>query len=167
MAVRVTAKFTPKDVHQMIADKVNKINAVILNRLIYVAEKFVAKARSFGSYKDQTGNLRNSIGYVVLHNGVLIKENFRKSASITKTQKSGKKRQTSGSGDGLEKSKKLIKEIQADFPKGFVLIVVAGMEYAAFVEAKGYDVITSASLEAVQDLKQAVIDIKSKLDKIK
>ena len=41
------------------------------------------------------------------------------------------------------------------------------MDYAAAVEAKGYDVITNSSIEAIKDLKQAVKEIKAKIDKIK
>lgn len=39
-------------------------------------EKFIDIARRNGSYKDQTGNLRSSIGYIIAKNGEVIAENF-------------------------------------------------------------------------------------------
>lgn len=167
MAVSIKANFSLQHIHKMMQDRVDRIYAVILNRLVYVGEKCVRNCRSVGAYTDQTGNLRNSIGYVVLHDGKVIKENFERAARVVKTTKSGKKRTTKGGKDGLQKAQSLIKEIQSEYPKGFVLIVVAGMEYAAAVEAKGYDVITSSTQEAILDLKRAMAEIKSKIDKIK
>ena len=43
-------------------------NAILLN-IQYVAEQAVAYARDVRTYQDQTGNLRASIGYLILHNG--------------------------------------------------------------------------------------------------
>jgi len=50
-----------------------------------------------------------------------------------------------------DKGAQLIDELAAQYPKGMILVVVAGMEYAAAVESKGYDVISGASFVA-QDL---------------
>ena len=64
--------------------------------------------------------------------------------------------------DGIEQSQSNINKlnrkqfdtIKAKYPKGLVLIVVAGMNYAAYVEAKGYNVLSSAELMAENILKQ-------------
>jgi len=42
----------------------------------------------------------------------------------------------------------VLDDIAAQYPTGMILVVVAGMEYAAAVESKGYDVITGSSREA-------------------
>lgn len=42
-------------------------------------EKFIEVARRSGSYKDQTGNLRSSIGYIIAKNGKVVAENFTES----------------------------------------------------------------------------------------
>ena len=42
-------------------------------------EKFIEVARRSGSYKDQTGNLRSSIGYIIAKDGEVVKENFKES----------------------------------------------------------------------------------------
>lgn len=162
MAVRITAKFDARDIEKMFLEKMRKIDEVVLNRLIYIAEKFVKNARDKGSYTDQTGNLRSSIGYIILKDGREIKSDFERQMKV-----SGGRRKRNYGKDGVRVAKELIDQIKSDFPKGYVLIVVAGMNYAAAVESKGYDVITSSSEIAVDDLRRAIKEIKSKIDRIK
>ena len=44
----------------------------------------------------------------------------------------------------------------ATLPNSFSLIIVAGMNYAAYVEAKGYNVILPAQLKAMKDFPETV-----------
>lgn len=101
------------------------------NKFIEVGERCITEARDNGSYTDRTGNLRNSVGYVVLLNGI-----EQSQSNISKL------------------NHKQIEEIKAKYPKDLVLIVVAGMNYASYVEAKGYNVLSSAELMTEQILKQ-------------
>jgi len=80
---------------------------------------------SVNLFQDITGNLRNSVGYVVLLNSV---EKSKSNISAL--------------------NQKLIEELKNKYPKDLVLIVVAGMNYAAYVEAKGFNVLSSAELMA-------------------
>ena len=102
--------------------------------LQYLGEQFVNNARLSGNYTDRTGNLRSSIGYIILKDGVTVDKNFE------------------GKAKGKSKAKSVSSEVASQYPKGLVLIGVAGMEYAAYVEAKGFDVITS-SVPSSNDLK--------------
>lgn len=45
-------------------------------------EKFIEVARRSGSYKDQTGNLRSSIGYIIAKDGEVVTENFKEDTVI-------------------------------------------------------------------------------------
>jgi hypothetical protein len=135
-------KFSKADMQKMIADKVARIELAILLRLQRIGEQFVTDARLNGTYKDRTGNLRSSIGYVVLKNG----EQYSEGAFVQ--VKTGIK----GTGVG----KQILDEAMLKFPKGYVLIVVAGMDYAAAVESKGRDVLTGSSQAAVVSLKNAI-----------
>jgi hypothetical protein len=146
MAVSIVPKYDKKAITAMLLKKKQGIERAILLNLTRVGEQFVAQARDNDTYKDQTGNLRSSLGYVILRNGVQVKANF--------ASRKGK--------DGVKAAKDVIDEAKSKFPKGFVLIGVAGMGYAAAVESKGYDVITASSQQAEIELKKAIQRIKMK-----
>lgn len=112
-----------------------KVIEQVTKKLLEVGERCIAEARNNGSYTDQTGNLRNSVGYVVMNRG---NEVGRSNISTL--------------------NQKVIDEIKAKYANDVVLIVVAGMNYAAYVEAKNYNVLTSAELLAEKLLKQVLID---------
>ena len=128
-----------EQINKMLKDRVEKATAAIINTLKYVSEMCVAEARNNGDYIDRTGNLRSSIGYVVLHNGKIETENFKKSE------------RGSSKADGITQSKIFIKELSSKYSKGIVLIVVAGMKYASYVEAKR-NVLASARLLAKKEV---------------
>ena len=100
-------------------------------KFIEVGERCITEARDNGSYTDRTGHLRSSVGYVVLLDGVVQSQ-----------------------GNINKHNQEHIEKIKAKYPKGLVLIVVAGKNYAAYVEAKGYNVLSSAELMAGNILKQ-------------
>lgn len=135
-------KFTSADIKRMIAAKVDRIEQAILLRLQRIGEQFITDARNNGNYTDRTGNLRSSIGYVVLKNG----EQYAK----------GGFEQIKTGSEGKRKGANILSEAISNFSSGYVLIVVAGMQYAAAVEAKGKDVLTGSSQVAVIELKRAM-----------
>lgn len=102
-----------------------------VNHFVETGERCISEARNNGNYANQTGNLRNSVGYRVILEGVIQKE-----AQINAL------------------NRKLTDDIALKYPTGLVLIVVAGMNYAAYVEAKNYNVLSSAELMAEQILNQ-------------
>ena len=88
-----------------------------------VGERVIKYAREHGSYTDRTGNLRNSIGYVIVQNGIVHHSSF----TATLPQESAKQYALRIAGElGGHKT---------------YLVWVAGMEYAKYVEARGFDVI--------------------------
>ncbi len=119
-------------------EQIRRREKVILNAYARVGEACIKEARERGSYTDQTGNLRSSIGYVVLKNGTIFN-----SGGFDANFNSG----TEGE-EGAEQGESFISELIDKYRKGIVLIVVAGMEYAAYVEAMNYNVLTSAELLA-------------------
>lgn len=118
--------FSQGDINRRITNWVVSIEQRIIWTLAMAGEAFVNDARNIKTYKDQTGNLRSSIGYIIARDGEIIQENIE------------------GKTEGKTKAREVAKEVLRDNPKGFILIVVAGMEYAAAVESKGYDVITGS-----------------------
>lgn len=148
MAVKVIPKFTRSDIKKAIAERSKATEQAILARLQRIGERFVANARNKADFTDRTGNLRSSIGYVILKDGVQIFENFQA---------------RSGGTSGVENAKKVITEAALKFPKGFVIIGVAGMDYAAAVESKGFDVITTSAGIAATSLKESMQQLANKL----
>lgn len=124
---------------QMIGEKINaSVEArlkVIVDTLCYVGEQCIIEARDGGTYTDQTGNLRSSIGYAVVWDGKVVQRDC-----IEKIKQGDK-----GVSDGDEFLSSCIKKAKK---KGIVLVVTAGMNYAEYVEAKGYNVLSSAELKA-------------------
>jgi len=111
-----------------------RANENSLQTLQYVGNEFVNKARLLNTYLDDTGNLRSSIGYIILQDGKVVDMDFKSSGSDGDT--------------GKLKGMKIAEEIADLHPSGFVLIGVAGMEYARHVEAMGLDVITGSAPES-------------------
>lgn len=128
-------RLTPTtEIDRYITGRVEAIKKAIVYNLCAVGEQVLNAARLTNSYKDQTGNLRSSIGYVVAVDGEIVQ------MSSFDTVKEGRE----GSRGGKEYAMQLVR----DFPHGIVLIVVAGMNYASYVSAKGYDVLDSSELLA-------------------
>jgi hypothetical protein len=128
--------FTPSYVQNILKDfvskQVDKEDAVLLR----IGEEFVNNARQNGEYTDRTGNLRSSIGYILLRDGVIINQNI-----VGKTT------------EGRRIAAQLANEFKNMYNTGLVLVGFAGMEYAAAVESKGYDVISGSAPTKEQLLK--------------
>lgn len=116
-------------------------------------ERYIEVARKSGSYKDHTGNLRSSVGYMIFRDGKRVADNFEKSQN-------GTDRQT-----GVIKARRLAKKIALEVGTGWVLILTAGMEYAARVEALGYDVATSGTIQSEEYLRETSKNLFDKLAK--
>jgi hypothetical protein len=163
----ITPTFRMADIDKFIENKFQRIDQAIISRFQFIGEAFVKNARENGEYKDQTGNLRNSIGYIILKDGVEIKSNFKKSATVVALTKNGKQKTTTGATDGLNKGMAYARELGQKHLKGYCLIVVAGMEYAMAVEARGKDVLTASGITAKNDLKRAIESLKNKINLMK
>lgn len=104
-----------------------------------LGERVVKYAREHGSYTDHTGNLRNSIGYVVVQYGRIIAESFKYNRRVRPDgNPKGNKGADEAHAKGLEHARSVARELPAN--KTY-LVWVAGMEYAKYVEAKGFDVL--------------------------
>lgn len=135
-----------KEIEDILRDRIEKAQRVIIKTLKYVGEACVSEARSNGDYIDRTGNLRSSIGYVILNNGKIESENLKASSRGTdRTQ-------------GVSEARGFIRELSGKYNKGIVLIVVAGMKYASYVEATR-NVLSSARLLAKKEVPRMLKEI--------
>jgi hypothetical protein len=125
------ALFTTKQIENVLDQRRKEYDERAINVLAYQGEQFINRARTISTYIDRTGNLRSSIGYLILRDGQVVTRNFAGSSKANTIE---------GKSVGLAYAN----EIAQLYPKGYVLIGVAGMRYAAYVETKGYDVITGS-----------------------
>lgn len=114
--------------------------------LTALGEELVVYARENRTYTDQTGNLTNSIGYAVARGTEIV--NY-----------GGQVQQGEGADAALETAMKMAETL----PNSYSLVVVAGMNYAAYVEAKGYNVIVPAELKARRDFPQVMQKLVAKV----
>lgn len=138
-------QITPTDaIMKTLENRLTLEYQIIIRRLAFIAEQAVNVARNLPSppvemrkephqpnYIDDTGNLRNSIGYMIAVDGEPLNLNFNSDKSRVLAQKA------------LEGNQ-----------QGIVLILTAGMEYAAYVSRKGYDVLDSAEIFCKQSLQK-------------
>jgi hypothetical protein len=169
MALKLEPQFTLNDIMKGINAQVERVEKVLLDQMQQVGEQFVIDARSTNTYKDKTRNLRGSIGYIILKDGKQIFGNFQEPKAIKKLLKikPGTEPEAVAEFVGDRVGKKLALEIGGKYPSGYVLIGVAGMNYAAAVEAKGYDVITGSSIIAEKTFKRAVERMQQSIKKLK
>lgn len=126
---------TPKaEISGYIDRKLDIWKQLLVRNFLYVGEQVLNAARSTDSYKDRTGNLRSSVGYVLVVDGQVYEMSSFNQVLDGRTGKQG----------GMDYARRLARK----YRKGIVLIVCAGMNYAAYVSALGRDVLDSAELLA-------------------
>lgn len=132
----LTPKIARNELSKYFTQQLERINTALLMELQNVGETCVNHARevdAVSGFTDRTGNLRASIGYVIYANGRPIRSDFKDNQGPD-----------GNSGEGKRSGEALAKEVAEQYSKGLVLVVVAGMEYAHYVEAKNRDVLSSA-----------------------
>lgn len=140
----LTPMWSDKDVERWFSYFTDRAEEKIYLLLQRAGEEFVKIAREKGKYQDRTGNLRSSIGYVIVGGGKILSENFELSSGKGTDKITGK-----------QTAKRLTSELALLYPKGFVLVGVAGMKYAAIVEGmENKDVISMAQTETDEYIKK-------------
>lgn len=126
------------EVHDMLMREAERVERLTIRALSKLGEQCVTKIRDRAgdkSWYDQTGNLRSSVGYVIAHNKNIIQYSTFN--------------QVNQGSEGVKTGKDLAKELAKRYSNNYVLIVVAGMNYAEFVEAMdNKDVLASTELWA-------------------
>ena len=155
MAINVKPNFTVDDVRKRFDAFLDVVSDLQLEALQQLGEECVAYARSehANNWMDDSGNLRSSIGYMVFHNGQPIFSSAFETVSPKHVPKDGIPL------DGAQQGQQLCRTI-GEGTSGNALVVVAGMRYAVYVEAKGRDVITGAETHAIRTLPMMVEQLK-------
>ncbi len=122
-------KHNCKEVIKLLSAFPEKIERNLLPVLDQAGERAVEIAKASKTYKDQTGNLTASIGYGVVVGGQVVSSGGF------------------GSGEGGDTGRAVLAERATAIGRGqYGLIIVAGMEYASYVERTGHVVLDGAKL---------------------
>ena len=124
-----------------------EVERQIIESLCRIGEEAVKLAKLIPperGFHDQTGNLRSSIGYVVVKDGKPVNISFGA---------------VKGGHTGVNEGQRLAIQIGSKQTEGYALVVVAGMNYAVYVESKGRDVLTSAEKYAEKQIAQELADL--------
>lgn len=153
MGIRMTTKLS--EVHDMLMREAERVERLTIRALSELGEECVNRVRDRSgdeSWYDQTGNLRSSVGYVIAHNKNIIQY------STFNQVKQGS--------EGVKTGKDLAKELAKRYSNNYVLIVVAGMNYAEFVEAMdNKDVLASTELWAREQVPLMLEKLKRQIAK--
>jgi len=98
-------------------------------------------APAFGDFLDYSGNLRASISYFIVKDGEVVDGNL--------------------GAEGATLARTIANDRARGMRKGYGLVVVAGQDYAEFVESKGYDVISSAEMFAQSEMPKLIAKMKA------
>ena len=137
----IKPNFTKDDVRKRFDASLNEIEKKQIARLQRLGEMCLVEARTNKGYMMQTGALLSSTGYEVFVDGVAIHSQFDAASGA----------ESNAAETGI-KSGQSIAETIGKGTKGIALVVVAGMNYAAYVVAKGYNVLSSAEHLAEREL---------------
>lgn len=147
MALR--AEFKVEGIRQLqlkLKEKKEALKRVLDMKLLQLAEEAVSHAKYNKGYRDRTANLKNSISFALFYDGELVTKHIGQIPQPDQTPK--------GQADFETILDAYAQEEGVVSPKGYSLIIVAGMMYGASVEHKGYNVLHLTKYFLREELKK-------------
>lgn len=118
---------------QKLNEKREQLIKALNVRLMQLAEEAVTYSKDNKGYQDRTANLKNSISFALYLDGEIVTS---KIGAIPKAE------EVVGGQDAVgEALQNYAQQEGVVAPKGYSLIIVAGMNYGKYVEDKGYNVL--------------------------
>lgn len=118
---------------QKLNEKKEQLIKALNVRLMQLAEEAVTYSKDNKGYQDRTANLKNSISFALYLDGEIV---VSKIGAIPKAE------EVVGGQDAVgEALQNYAQQEGVVAPKGYSLIIVAGMNYGKYVEDKGYNVL--------------------------
>lgn len=125
------------DMKALMQEVEKEIEKEALKLLIEAVEYTVDKVRKKQveqPYQDHTGNLYSSTGFIIYKDGKVLHENFKESPIGTDNK--------TGLAEGLKVALAQLRE-----STGWGVVMVAGMEYASWVESNNFTVLLDATTD--------------------
>lgn len=140
MAILIKPKFNVASVKKEFAEYKLRMAEQVVSVLIPLADTIAEDIRANADYMNHSYNLRSSSGTVVFRDGNIVHQNFKLMGEGT---------------EGFEKGKKVAQENIP--PSGIGMMLIAGEDYAAYVEAKDNKwVITGSSMLLARALQRMI-----------
>jgi len=144
------------------------INNTIANTLVKVADRIIATAKAEGNYKNQTGNLRNAFGYIILKGDKVIYSVFPNYGQLKDMRNIDYRLPDMSPEEYLaQATENIVSKLEIKDEK-WQLVVFSGAYYALFVELKGYNVLTDFVLDGkeVEEMfrKESYTNISASID---
>lgn len=122
-----------QELQQKLNEKKQAVENTLNTLFPELGEKAVVFSKDNKGYMDRTANLKNSISFAVFRDGKLLTTKIGQLPKPEKTKKGQAQVQNALDEYALRPG--------VVAPKGYTVIVVAGMEYGKYVEDKGYNVL--------------------------
>lgn len=150
----IVPKFNFTKIKAQIEQAKTILDKKVLEALHRAGMEIVNYAKDHRVYNDQTGNLTNSIGFVVLKYGEEKSIFFEEKVRGLSSDKNGK-------AEGEKYARQLTSKYISE---RYTLLIVAGMQYASFVEDMEHKSVLEHSKQfAPEVLKQALKFVKKEL----
>lgn len=121
-------RITPDSViKQTLSDYQDRAKEQVARKLAYAGETAITAQRQSYTYTQRTGNLLSSTAYVVMEKN-----------EAPEPKSAGQQ------GEGQTAAKQVVQSLPSPKENTLSLVLVAGMHYAAYVSARGYDVLDTA-----------------------
>lgn len=126
----------------------------IVKSLALEGKRIIDDAYETKTFKDRTGNLRDSYVSAVFYKGMLVKDSVHfvgDEVAISDTYRTYKDSEVGGEEEGTkgrQEAQKFLGKLQFSLrPSGITLIIAAAMFYSSLVEGRGFRVISHVSYE--------------------
>ena len=141
-----------EDLQLKLLARLSNARNVLNQRLKQLAEEAIIYSKDHKGYLDHTSNLKNSISFALYYDGELITKCVGK---IPKPKEHPK-----GQAQVEQALDTYAQQIDVENTKGYVVTIVAGMDYAKYVEDKGYNVLYLTNYFLRDEMKKIVDELK-------
>lgn len=171
-------RHTDKSVQEEMDRKWDRIKQYVIQQLTILGIKAINHARQNRGYTDRTGNLVNSTGMIIVHDGKIVYEDFQTTfrGAVQKTKPKNKGfagwagDEADPTKDGITEGRNFLRNIAAEFSRyrGWALLIGAGMEYASTVEKyRGKNVLAATELMIRDEFPKLITQIKADISNMK
>lgn len=151
----IKAQFTQEQLKRRFDAFLEMVRKKQIARLQKLGEMCLIEARNNKGYMMQTGALLSSTGYTIFVDGIALHSQFDAASGA----------ESNAAQNGIKAGQALAEKVGKN-TKGVTLVVVAGMNYAAYVEAKGYNVLSSAEHLAQRELPRMLEKLGQTINKV-